>query len=123
VKVAVVVGLATLWTFLVRPNNGGDRNGEEQIRYALDVREATGADAVVLAPTVSAVPLYYSERHIVRGIANDGVLAEELQDIRKQFPASPVYLAIPPSLAPEFGGTLSHATVVRSTPDAIVARL
>ena len=122
-KPAVVVALATSWTFLVRPNIGGDRNGEEQIRYARDVREATGADAVVLAPTVSAVPLYYSERHIVRGVANDGVLAEELQEIREQFPVSPIYLAIPPSLAGDFGGTLSRATVVRSTPDAIVARL
>ena len=80
-------------------------------------------DAIVVVPTVSAVPLYYSERHIVRGITNDAVLAEELQQIRTQFPASPIYLAIPPSLARDFAGALSRATVVRSTPDAIVAKL
>jgi hypothetical protein len=108
---------------LVRPNNVGDRNGEEQIRYARDVGESVGVDAIVMAPTVSAVPLYYSERHIVRGIANDAVLAEESQRIRAQFPASPIYLAIPPSLVGNFSGALAHATVVRSTPDAIVAKL
>jgi hypothetical protein len=112
-----------LWTVLVRPNNRGDRNGEEQIRYARDVGESVGVDAIVMAPTVSAVPLYYSERHIVRGIANDAVLAEESQRIRAQFPASPIYLAIPPSLVGNFSGALAHATVVRSTPDAIVAKL
>lgn len=122
-KAAAVVALATLWTVLVRPNNGGDRNGEDQIRYARDVREATSVDAIVMAPTVSAVPLYYSERHIIRGIANDRVLAGELEQIRTQFPASPLYLAIPPSLARDFEGALAHATVVRSTADAIVAKL
>ncbi len=122
-RAAVVVVVATLWTGWVRPNNRGDRNDEEQIRYALDVRASVGADAIVVAPTVSAVPLYYSERHIIRGIANDAVLAEQLQQIRAQFPSSPLYLAIPPALAGDFSETLSHATVVRSTPDAIVARL
>jgi hypothetical protein len=122
-KVAVVIALAVLWTFVPKPANGGDRNSEDQIRYARDVRDSTGVDAIVMAPTVSAVPLYYSERHIVRGVANDGVLAEELQDIRRQFPASPIYLAIPPSVTADFAGTLAHAIVVRSTADAIVAKL
>ena len=122
-KAVAVVVVATLWTLLPRPIAGGDRNSDDQIRYALDVREATGADAIVVAATLSAVPLYYSERHIIRGIANDGVLAEELQDIRREFPASPLYLAIPPSLARDFAGTLSRAAVIRSTADAIVAKL
>jgi hypothetical protein len=122
-KAAAVLTLTTLWTILPRPITGGDRNTEDQIRYARDVRDSVGADAIVVAPTVSAVPLYYSERHIVRGITNDGVLAKHLQDIRRQFPASPLYLAIPPSLAGDFAGTLAQATVVRSTPDAIIAKL
>ena len=122
-RAAAFVALATLTLFLPRPITGGDPNPESQIRYAHDIRNSTPAGSVVAAPTFSAVPLYYSERNIVRGVTNDDVLAGQLSDIRKQFPASPLYLAIPPSLAASFGQTLSRATIVSSTPDAIVAKL
>ena len=82
--------------------SGGDPNPAGQIRYALDIQNSTAPNSIVFAPTFSAVPLYYSQRHIVRGITNSDVLSGQLPDIRKQFPASPIDLAIPPSLATSF---------------------
>ena len=117
-RAAAFVVLATLTLFLPRPITGGDPNPESQIRYAHDICNSTPVGSVVAAPTFSAVPLYYSERNIVRGITNDDVLSGQLLDIRKQFPASPLYLAIPPALAASFPQTLSHATIVSSTPNA-----
>jgi hypothetical protein len=122
-RAAAFVAVAALTLFLPRPTTGGDPNPDSQIRYAHDIRSSTPAGSVIAAPTFSAVPLYYSERNIIRGIANDDVLSGQLPDIQKQFPASPLYLAIPPSLATSFGRTLSHATIVSSTPDAIIAKL
>jgi hypothetical protein len=122
-RAAAFVACAALVLLLPRPMAEGDRNPEGRIRYALDLRSATATGSVVLAPTLSAVPLYYSERHIIRGIANGDALSAQLQDIRKEFPTSQLYLAVPPSLASDFAQALSHATVVSSTPDAIVAKL
>jgi hypothetical protein len=122
-KAAAFVAVAAAWAILPHPAAGGDTNPESQIRYALNIRNSTAAGSVVLAPTLSAVPLYYSERHIIRGVANDAVLAGQLEDVRREFPASPIYLAIPPSAAASFGQTLAGASIVSSTADAIVARL
>jgi hypothetical protein len=122
-KATAIVAVAAAWAILPHRAAGGDTNPESQIRYALDIRNSTAAGSVVLAPTLSAVPLYYSERHLIRGVANDAVLAGQLEDVRREFPASPIYLAIPPSAAASFGQTLSGASIVSSTADAIVARL
>ena len=123
-RVGAFVALAALQlAFLPRRIAGLEPNPEGLIRYALDIRNSTPVGSIVMAPTVSAVPLYYSERHIIRGIANDDALSGQFQEVRREFPASPLYLAIPPPLAASFAQTLSHATIVRSTPDAMIARL
>ncbi len=122
-KAAAFVAATAAWAILPHRAAGGDTNPESQIRYALDIRNSTAAGSVVFAPTLSAVPLYYSERHIIRGVANDAVLAGQLEDVRREFPGAAIYLAIPPSAASGFGQTLSGASIVSSTADAIVARL
>ena len=84
-KMAVVVALATSWTFLVRPKNGGDAMAKS--RFAMHLmcgggagcgRCCAGADGFGCSAVLLGAAYW--------GVANDGVLAEELQDIREQFP-------------------------------------
>jgi hypothetical protein len=106
---------------MLRPKEKQDYSPERIVRYGLDIRNSTEPDSIVLAPLESSVPIFYSERHIVRGI--DGDTSIHLPQIRAEFQGSSVYLAIPPVLAGRFAETLSHATIVASTEDTIVARL
>ncbi len=121
-KATAVVMYAGIFAFLPQPVAGGDQNSEEQIRYAVEVGRMTPANSIVLAPTVSAVPLYYSARHIVRGVVSPEVLDFELRDVRENFPDSPIYLAIHPPLRPRsivfFPGVRSSALhPMQSLPD------
>jgi hypothetical protein len=123
-KTGAFVALAALQlAVLPRPKIGIDRSPESLIRYARDIRNSTPPGSIVMAPLLSPLPLYYSERHIVRGIVNGDALSRELPDIRSEFPRSPVYLAVPPFLADSFASVLSHGTIVSSTKDVIIARL
>lgn len=89
------------------------------IRYGRSIRQATEPNAIVMAPLISAVPLYYSERHIVRDVDSAESIAQQLPVLQREFPGSPIYLAVPPSLA----GNLSVGRVVSSTPDAVIVQL
>jgi len=89
------------------------------IRYAQDIRQATEPNAIVMAPLHSAVPLYYSERHIVREISGAEAIAQQLPILRREFPGSPIYFAVPQSLA----GDLPAGRVVSATSDAVIVTL
>jgi len=125
VKTAVFVVLAAI-QFLIIPHPKRDReqySPNQLIRFSTEIKNATLPGSIVLSPVLSAVPIYYSERHIVRGIASQDAVNDELPIIRTEFPNAPIYLAIPPFLAPAYQQTLSHATIVSSSPDTLVARL
>jgi len=89
------------------------------IRYGQGIRLATEPNSIVTAPLISAVPLYYSERHIVRGVDSADSIARQLPNLLREFPASPIYLAVPPSLA----GTFAGRQVVVSNADVVILRL
>jgi hypothetical protein len=123
-KTAALVVLAALQlVILPRPRIAHDYSPERLIRYARDIRNSTPSGSIVMAPLVSAVPIYYSERHIIRGIDDAAALRDELPRIRREFPDSPIYLAIPPFLTGSFASVLSNARVVAFTSDAIIVSL
>jgi hypothetical protein len=123
-KVSIFVLLAALQLIVLPPSRSGlDKDPEGLIRYSMEIRNATPAGAIVMVPSLSSVPLYYSERHLIRGVATENDLSRELPTSRRVFSGSPVYLAIPPALADKFAPTLSHAMIVVSAPDAIIAKL
>ncbi|MEO6924794.1 MAG: glycosyltransferase family 39 protein, partial [Bryocella sp.] len=58
------------------------------------IRQNTLANAVTLSPSESAVPIYYSDRHIVRGIATPELFQKALPQARTAFPGSPLFFAL-----------------------------
>jgi hypothetical protein len=58
------------------------------------IQHNTPPNAVTLATAESAVPIYYSDRHIVRGIATPDLLQLAIPQARAAFPGSPLFFAI-----------------------------
>jgi 4-amino-4-deoxy-L-arabinose transferase-like glycosyltransferase len=58
------------------------------------IQHNTPANAVTLSSAESAVPIYYSDRHIVRGIATPALLKLAIPQARAAFPESPLFFAI-----------------------------
>jgi 4-amino-4-deoxy-L-arabinose transferase-like glycosyltransferase len=58
------------------------------------IQRNTPPNAVTLSSAESAVPIYYSDRHIVRGIATPALLKLALPQARAAFPESPLFFAI-----------------------------
>ncbi|HEV2273863.1 MAG TPA: hypothetical protein VGR96_06835 [Acidobacteriaceae bacterium] len=127
-KSSMLVGLAAVQLLILphprsAPRLPHDYDAQRLIRYAEDVRNATEPGSIVLAPLESAVPIYYSDRHVVRGIADDAALSGELRRARREFPGRQLYLAIPPFLANSFSHALSKGRLVASTGDTIIVAL
>ena len=80
--------------------------------YAKAVRENTELNAVVISPGGSLVPVYYSRRHIIRGIANEESVRLVMGQVGTEFPGLPVYLAIPPASSGSFTHFISTHRVV-----------
>jgi hypothetical protein len=82
---------------------------EPFFQFSRLVATSTDSDSVVISPLFSAIPLYYSERHIVRGVIDDAAVATILPKLRQEFPTARLYLAIPSSFAENFPQTISTA--------------
>src|SRR6185312_11433901 len=65
------------------------------IRYTDEIRMNTPPNAVVGSPILNMEVPYYSERHIVRGIQNDDLVALLYNRAPAEFPKSPVLIAVP----------------------------
>jgi 4-amino-4-deoxy-L-arabinose transferase-like glycosyltransferase len=58
------------------------------------IQHNTPPNAVTLSSAESAVPIYYSDRHIVRGIVTPDLLRLAIPQARAAFPGSPLFFAI-----------------------------
>jgi 4-amino-4-deoxy-L-arabinose transferase-like glycosyltransferase len=58
------------------------------------IQRNTSPEAVTLSSAQSAVPTYYSDRHIVRGIVTPNLLRLAIPQARAAFPGSPLFFAI-----------------------------
>jgi len=52
--------------------------------------------AVVLSPQTNMIPVYYAQRHVVRGITDWKVVSKARGELPRVFPDSPYYLAVDP---------------------------
>jgi hypothetical protein len=83
------------------------------MRYAMDLRENTDADSVILSPFQTLQVTYYAERHVVRGIANDSVLNDTIGKLSGEFPRTKIYLAIPLESIDNFPSAMNRFATVR----------
>lgn len=111
---------------VVESLGGEDRPYEAAlVAYGRDVEKHTEPDAIVLTPIDNMLPVYYSRRHIVRGVINDQTVARAVQQAREVFPGSPIYLAILPwqEQVARFPGALRTYPRVSVSRHAIVMRI
>ncbi len=86
------------------------------------VRQEAPPNAVVLSPEQFSVPVYYSRRHIVRGIDSPQLLQQAMRQARAAFPGSPLYLAVKTGDEGELGPTVANlAPLARLGDSAIYA--
>jgi len=119
----VVVGLILLQPVVLGAKiTGIDPNLLRAVAFSEGVKRSTSRTDIVLSPLISAAGLWYSERHIVRNVANDEFLQAALPEVRKDFPAAPLYLAVPGDRVQEFPHLL-HSDRTTSASDVVVKRL
>jgi 4-amino-4-deoxy-L-arabinose transferase-like glycosyltransferase len=87
------------------------------------IEHNTPLNAVVLSPVESAVPIYYSNRHIVRGIQNDYWLQIAITEARVSFPGSPLYLALQDSDGSDFPQYLPQLKAIAHQGDSTIYAL
>jgi hypothetical protein len=58
------------------------------------IHDRTPEGAVVLTPAESLVPVYYSQRHVIRGINSEVWLKWAIPQTRKEFPGAPLFFAV-----------------------------
>ncbi|HZQ23474.1 MAG TPA: glycosyltransferase family 39 protein, partial [Terriglobales bacterium] len=85
------------------------------LNYARDIHESTPPTAVVASPLLTMVPVYYSRRHILRGIRNDQAVEAVRRQGPVEFPGTPLYLALPPLAQEQFACSMARYPVVKIT--------
>lgn len=90
--------------------------------YGEAIRAATPADAIVLSPSPSMVPVYYSERHTIRLVADDGAVDRVLPEVQRDFPAAPIYVAVPAVQLQSWGSGTPGLTAPKSAFRRTLAR-
>jgi hypothetical protein len=93
------------------------------ITYARDIEENTEPGAVVMIPDPSMVPVYYSKRHVLRGVDNDLIVDKAVRRTVEVFPGSPVYLALHPDDLQEFSQSLRRYRAIKQSPHMVLLEL
>ena len=89
----------------------------DMIAYARDIRSSTPPNALVMVPTPSMIPVYYADRHLIRGVQDRATLQRVIDRAPSLFPGSPVYLALPTeqAAAPAFARLGDDFPLVRAS--------
>ena len=82
------------------------------------IQNNTPPNAVTLAAAESAVPIYYSDRHVVRGIESPELLHLAIPQARAAFPGSPLFFALQDVDRPAFANALPNFVVVARQGDS-----
>ena len=91
----VIFPLLTLYSLFMAVRNAKIPYEAPQFQYlSAIIQHNTPPNAVTLSSAESAVPIYYSDRHIVRGIVTPDLLRLAIPQARAAFPGSPLFFAI-----------------------------
>ena len=96
---------------------------DPSMRFADEIREIAGPDAVILTPVPGMVHVYYSRRHFIRAITDDDLLDRAIPQAAAAFPGSPLYLALRAAERPSFPKALARYSAVRVSPNLILLAL
>jgi hypothetical protein len=117
-RMVVFVGLTALQLFFLHNQPTEDYPASRLVQFGREIKAATEPGSIVLSPLLSEIPIYYSERHLIRGVSNEEAVERQVNLAHSRFPGAPVYLALPPYLA----GSFPKSQVVFSGNDALVLR-
>jgi hypothetical protein len=91
----IILPLLILYPLFMAVRNA--RTPFEEPQYhdlSVIIQHNTPPNAVTLSSAESAVPIYYSDRHIVRGIVTPDLLRLAIPQARAAFPGSLLFFAI-----------------------------
>jgi len=115
----VILPLLTLYPLLVNIRDAKIPSDVPQFHdLSALIQRNTPPNAVTLSATESAVPIYYSNRHIVRGIETPDLLRLAIPQARADFPGSPLFFAVQDIDRPAFSDTLQQFSVVAKQGDS-----
>ena len=99
----------------------GVKRGDPDVSFARAINEATDPGAVIMVRTPSMVPLYYSKRHLLRGVLGDHVVDSVENRMSEEFPGAQAYLALRPLRDIEdFPNALQRLRLVKQSRDLIL---
>jgi 4-amino-4-deoxy-L-arabinose transferase-like glycosyltransferase len=93
------------------------------VEYAREIRATTPSDAIVFVPSPSMVPVYYSERHVIRGIADGASVALAVRMAKQEYPQSPIYLALQPRDVDSSSEQFRTVHFAHASPSLLLLRL
>jgi hypothetical protein len=95
----------------------------ELVAYAREIAGATPPGSIVLGPSASMVPVYYSGRHVIRGVTSDRLVERMDAALDQVFPGASVYLALEPAESPAFVRSLARYPTIRESPHLVLLSL
>jgi hypothetical protein len=98
----VFAAIAAVQPWILGTGIQTDITPPELIRFGEAMREATPAGSVILSPLSEIMPIWLSERHVVRNIADETMLRDVVHNLRADFPQAPFFLVIPPRMMDDF---------------------
>ena len=96
---------------------------EPLIEFGRDIRRNVPDGSLVLTDQVSMVPVYYAQRHILRGIADEMQIRRQIGDIRRLCRSCATYLAIPPASVARFNSLIAETSGVIRDQDTVIVPL
>lgn len=93
---------------------------DRKFDHALDIKKFTEPEAVVMEPSPSMVPVYYSKRHLIRGVLDDRLVEQVAEHLPVIFPGSPVYLALDPDDLDVFLHSMERYRLIKRTNNVLL---
>lgn len=119
VVMAAILPLLTLYPLLVNIRDAKIPTEPPQFQdLSALIQHNTPPSAVTLSVTESAVPIYYSNRHVIRGIETPEFLRLAIPQARADFPDSPLFFAVQDRDRSAFSGTLEQLPIVAKQGDS-----
>lgn len=107
----------------MRVAQAADTPASHHVRYGKAINEHTAHGDIVIATSPNMVPVYYSRRHVIRGIGDEQLLTRALAEVSRRSGARSIYLAIEPEYLAAFPDTVQKLQPVFKDEDLVLFEL